>query len=140
MRQARLDSIAADRTRFPDQGAWAALARLALDVHEGRFDEGAAAVRAFLAGTGDGARKPSPVEQNQLRYLAAIEDCLLSDRFTTETTGGAKLTYDVKLVNSEFDEFDGGVVFCAVTARMYFRTSRTDTSTGQLITLQTEEL
>jgi thiol-disulfide isomerase/thioredoxin len=74
--RARLDSIAADRTRFPDQGAWAALARLALDVHEGRFDEGAAAVRAFLAGTGDGARKPSPVEQNQLRYLAAIEPFL----------------------------------------------------------------
>lgn len=74
--RAKLDAIAADRTRFPDQGAWVALARLALDVHEGRFDEGAAAVRAFLAGTGDGARRPSPVEQNQLRYLAAIEPFL----------------------------------------------------------------
>lgn len=68
---------------------------------------------------------PAPVDDSEStakytnRYLAAIEDCLLSDRFTTETTGGAKLTYDVKLVNSEFDEFDGGVVFCAVTARMY---------------------
>ncbi|MBI5851729.1 MAG: TlpA family protein disulfide reductase [Planctomycetes bacterium] len=74
--RARLSTIERDAARFPDLQSWAAIARLALDVHDGRFEEGATAVRAFLARAADESREPSAVERNQRRYLVAIEPFL----------------------------------------------------------------
>lgn len=72
----RVAAIEADPVRFADQQAWAALARLALEVGAGRFDAGAAAVRAYLAKVAAEPGQPAPVEANQRRYLVAIEPFL----------------------------------------------------------------
>lgn len=90
---------------------------------------------------------PAPVDGSDptgsvtARYLAAVEEKLLSDRFTIETATTQKLTYDLKLVGAKINDFASGVVHCEVIFRVYFRTSRTDPYLyATLITLQTEEL
>jgi thiol-disulfide isomerase/thioredoxin len=66
----QLTAIRADVQKFSDLQAWAVLAQLALDVHDGRFDEGAAMVRAFLQA--DDGKDAAPMAQNQRRYLEAV--------------------------------------------------------------------
>lgn len=72
----RLGAIERDADRFPELRSWVVLARFSLDVHDGRFEEGASAVRAFLARDTADSREPSAVEQNHRRHLAAIEPFL----------------------------------------------------------------
>jgi thiol-disulfide isomerase/thioredoxin len=57
---------------FPDHQAWAVLAELALRVGKGQFDEGAQAVRDFLAQPEPEGVKRSAVDTNQRKYLAAV--------------------------------------------------------------------
>jgi thiol-disulfide isomerase/thioredoxin len=57
---------------YPDSQAWAVLAQLAIDVHHGRFDDGAAMVRTFLEQPATTTNRASAVDANQRRYLAAV--------------------------------------------------------------------
>ncbi|MFO1054312.1 MAG: TlpA disulfide reductase family protein [Planctomycetota bacterium] len=68
----RVARILADGEHFADQQTWAALARFALDVHDGDPERATQRVHAFLEAAQPSDRKPSAVEQNQRRYLAAV--------------------------------------------------------------------
>ncbi|MFO1076964.1 MAG: TlpA disulfide reductase family protein [Planctomycetota bacterium] len=68
-----LVAIRGEPLRFPDHQAWAVLAEFAFAVHDGRFDEAAALVRAFLAAPAAGKSAP---DQNWRRYLRAVEPFL----------------------------------------------------------------
>lgn len=64
--------VLADPKRFPDDQSWAMAVHLALLVHRGEFEAGAAAVAAFLAAKPAEGATPSAIDANQRRYLAAV--------------------------------------------------------------------
>ena len=66
----RLAAIRGDAKEFADVQGWAVLAELALDVHDGEFDAGAAKLHAFLASGGE--KDGSAVAQNHRRHMVAV--------------------------------------------------------------------
>lgn len=69
-------TILGDQKGYPDDQAWAVAVHPALAVRRGDFDAGAARVREYLATKPKEGEKASAVDQNQRRYLAAIEPFL----------------------------------------------------------------
>jgi len=69
--KAQVAAIRADAAGFPDHQSWAVLAQLALLVHDGEFEQGAAMVREFLAKP-PAAAEGSAMDRNWRRYLAAV--------------------------------------------------------------------
>lgn len=79
-------------------------------------------VRAYVPAPDNGTLTTAIVAD---RWMAAIEKVLLSDRFTTETATGVKLSYDMQIDSAEIAELQDGVTHVAVTTKVFFRTSRT---------------